>query len=235
MGLAGVVAHERQPGKRHRHGQLHRRAEAHRLPEGRGVPRRSVEEDDLAEHQREDEERRHGDLVHEAEVRDAYEYPQEDERAYDQAPGPGSRLKDAVRGQGPVVDHDGRPAHELEDVQKREEQPALFAEGELHRLHRAKARPAAYEPREEKQRAAYDMADDDGEDALAHAQGREVGAGQDLRNGDARAEPDEAVLEGGGLFHPRASCLYSGFMSKAWSIGPEPRPRSSIAASAPER
>ena len=46
-------------------------------------------------------------------------------------------VKDAVRGQGPVVDHDGRPAHQLEDVQKRKEQPALLAEGHLHRLHGA--------------------------------------------------------------------------------------------------
>ena len=37
------------------------------------------------------------------------------------------------------------------------------------------------------------------------------------------------------FFHAQASCRYSGFRSNAWSIGPEPAPRSSMAASAPER
>ena len=37
--------------------------------------------------------------------------------------------------------------------------------------------------------------------ALGHAQRRKGGAGEDLRQGDACAEPDETVLEGGGLFH----------------------------------
>ena len=59
-----------------------------------------------------------------------------------------------------------------------------------------------------------------------HLSRRDAGLGQR----DARAEPDQAVLKGRGLFHSTKSP----FSANMWFIGPEPWPRSSIAASAPE-
>ena len=44
------------------------------------------------------------------------------------------------------------------------------------------------------------MAQEDGQQALPEAQRGKVGAGEDLRDGDRRAEPDEAVFKYGGTF-----------------------------------
>ena len=77
---------------------------------------------------------------------------------------------------------------------------------------------------------ADDMPEQNGRKALCHTQRRKGGAGQDLCQRDARAEPDQAVLKGRGLFHSTKSP----FSANMWFIGPEPWPRSSIAASAPE-
>ena len=61
-------------------------------------------------------------------------------------------------------------------------------------------RPAD-ETRQKHHGAADDVTDDDRRQALGHAQRRKGGAGEDLRQGDTRAEPDQAVLKGRCLFH----------------------------------
>ncbi len=233
FGLARVVGDERQPRQRHGHGQLDRCAEAQAVV--RRGDGRAAAEHHHAQHDREDEQRRHGDLVDPAEVLDADGDPHHDEPADDETPHPLADAEHGVRGQCAVIDHDGRPADELQHVERGEKQAADAAEAQLDRAHGAAAGAAADEAREEEHRTANDMADEDGEQALREAEGRKVRACEDLRDGHGRAEPDEAVLEAGSLFHAQASCRYSGFRSNAWSIGPEPAPRSSMAASAPER
>ena len=47
----------------------------------------------------------------------------------------------------------------------------------------------------------------------------------------ARAEPDQTVLQRVEVFFTRTNFPFS---SNMWSMGPEPFPRSSMAASAPE-
>ena len=109
--------------------------------------------------------------------------------------------EDAADGQGPVIDHDGGPAHQLKDVQKGEQQTSFLAEAHFHSLHGAAAGAAADETRQKHHGAANDVTDDDRRQTLGHTQRRKGGAGEDLRQGDARAEPDQSVLEGGCLFH----------------------------------
>ena len=48
-----------------------------------------------------------------------------------------------------VIDHDGRPADELQHIQKREQQAAAPSEGHLHRLHGALFRAPADQAGEE--------------------------------------------------------------------------------------
>ena len=161
--------------------------------------------------------------------------PQHDQPADDQTPYPFADAEHGVRGERAVIDHDRRPADELQHVERREKQAADAAEAQLDRAHGAEAGAAADESGEEKHRTADDVAEQDGKQTLGEAEGREIRAGEDFGDGHGRTEPDEAVLKCRCFFHAQASCRYSGFRSNAWSIGPEPAPRSSMAASAPER
>ena len=79
-----------------------------------------------------------------------------------------------------------------------------MAEAHLHGLHGAAAGAAADKARQEEQHAADDVAQDNGGKALGHAQWGEGGAGENLRQGDAGAEPDQSILKSGGLFHARS-------------------------------
>ena len=106
----------------------------------------------------------------------------------------------AVDGQGAVKDHNGGPAYQLDDVQNREQQRALGAEAHFGGIHGAFAYLAADEARQIQHDAADDMAQENGQQTLPKAQGGKVGAGEDLRDGDRRAEPDEAVFKYGGTF-----------------------------------
>ena len=108
--------------------------------------------------------------------------------------------KNAADGQCTVIDHDGRPADELQNVQERKQQAALLAEAHFYGLHSAAARAPADEAREQHHGAADDMPEQNGRKAICHTQRRKGGAGQDLGQRDARAEPDQAVLKGRGLF-----------------------------------
>ena len=109
--------------------------------------------------------------------------------------------EDAADGQGPVIDHDGGPAHQLKDVQKGEQQTSFLAEAHFHSLHGAAAGAAADEARQKHHGAADDVADENGRQTLGHTQRGKGGAGEDLRQRNACAEPDQSVLEGGCLFH----------------------------------
>ena len=228
LGLAGVVADEGQPAQGHGHRQLHRCAEGHGLPGGGDGT--AGEEDDLAQHQGEQEQGRHGQLVDPAQVGDAHGDPQDDEGPDDQTPHPAARIEDAADGQGPVIDHDGRPAHQLQHIQQGEQQPAPLAEAHFHRLHGGAAGAPADQARQQHHGAADDVAQENGRQPPSEPKGCEGGPRQDLGQGDARAEPDQAVLQGRGLFHRTNSPR----RSNMWSMGPEPCPRSSMAARAPE-
>ena len=98
-------------------------------------------------------------------------------------------------GQRAVVDHNGGPAHQLQNVEAGKEQAALLTEAHLHRFHGALAHAAADEAGQEEQGAADDVADEDGQYSLAETQGRKIGAGQNLGDGHAGAEPDETVFK----------------------------------------
>ena len=161
FGLARIVGDERQPRQRHGHGELDRCAEAQAavgLRDGRAAAK-----NDHAQHDRENEQRGHGNLVDPAEVLDADGDPQHDQPADDQTPHPFADAEHGVRGERAVIDHDGRPADELQHVERGEKQAADAAEAQLDRAHGAAAGAAADEAREEEHRAADDMADDDAE------------------------------------------------------------------------
>ena len=172
----------------------------------------------------------HRNFVDPAQIGHADGDPHDNQRTDDKAPDPAANRKNAADGQCTVIDHDGRPADELQNVQERKQQAALLAEAHFYGLHSAAARAPADEARQQHHGAADDMPEQNGRKALCHTQRRKGGAGQDLGQRDARAEPDQAVLKGRGLFHSTKSP----FSANMWFIGPEPRPRSSIAASAPE-
>src|SRR5699024_9114980 len=140
-------------------------------------------------------------LVEQAQVRNADGYPYDYQYAYDDAPDPDAHLEDAVGGDCAVINHDARPADELQHVQQCKEQAAAVAEAHLGGLHGALALTATDEAGEEEQHAAYDVADYYGQQTLAHAEGREVGAGEYLGQRDRRAEPDERVLESCRFLH----------------------------------
>ena len=92
-----------------------------------------------------------------------------------------SHGENAADGQRAVIDHDGRPAHQLENVQESEQQPALLAEAHFHGFHGAAAGAAADQSRKEHHGAANDVADENSRQTSGHAQRGERGAGEDLR------------------------------------------------------
>ena len=112
-----------------------------------------------------------------------------------------SKIENTSDSQGPVIDHDGSPAYQLKDVQKGEQQTSFLAEAHFHSLHGAAAGAAADEARQKHHGAADDVTDDDRRQTLGHTQRRKGGAGEDLRQRNTCAEPDQSVLEGGCLFH----------------------------------
>ena len=184
-------------------GKLDRRAETQAavgLCDGRAAA-----EYHHAQHDREDEQCGHGDLVDPAEIFDADGDPQHNQPADDQTPHPFADAEHGVRGERAVIDHDRRPADKLQHVERGKKQAADAAEAQLDRAHGAEAGAAADESGEEKHRTADDVAEQDGKQTLGEAEGREIRAGEDLGDGHGRTEPDEAVLEAGRFFHLPAS------------------------------
>jgi len=95
LGIAGIVADQRQPGQGHCHGQLHRCAKGQALTVHSGH-HIAGEEDDLTQHQREDKQRGHRDFVDPAQVGDAHGDPQNNQCADDQAPHPAANVENAA-------------------------------------------------------------------------------------------------------------------------------------------
>ena len=112
-----------------------------------------------------------------------------------------AEIENTADGQSPVIDHDGSPANQLKHVQEGEQQAALLAEAHFHGLHGAAAGAAADKARQKHHGAADDVADDNRRQALGHTQRRKGSTGEDLRQRNTCAEPDQSVLEGGCLFH----------------------------------
>ena len=170
-----------------------------------------------------------------AEEDTAHQNPEQNQPPNHQAPGPAPGGEHAARRQGPVVDHNRRPAHQLEDVQHGEQKSALLSKAHLHGLHGTSPAPPADEARQEEQNTANHMAGDDGGKALGEPQRGEAGTGENLRQGDPGPEPNEAVLKRGGFFHvPASPSMKRLWRSHMWSMGPEPCPRSSCADRAPK-
>ena len=194
----GIVTDEGQPAQGHGHGKLHRRAEGHAV--AADTQHGSLAEDHKAQHNGQQEQGGHGHGVELSQVLNADEDPQHNEAADDDGPDPAADAPDAVDGQGAVKDHNGGPAYQLDDVQNTEQQRALGAEAHFGGIHGAFADLAADEARQIQHDAADDMAQENGQQTLPKAQGGKVGAGEDLRDGDRRAEPDQTVFKYGGTF-----------------------------------
>ena len=103
--------------------------------------------------------------------------------------------------QGSIIDHDGSPANQLKHIQEGEQQAALLSKAHFHGLHGAATGATADETRQKHHGAADDVTNDDRRQTLGHAQRCKGSTGEDLRQRNACAEPDQAVLEGGRLFH----------------------------------
>ena len=200
FGIAGIVADQRQPRQRHRHRQLHRRAEGQAFAGkvGHGI---AGEEDDLAQDQRKHEQCCHRQLVEPAQIGDAHRDPEDDQCADHQTPDPAADVKDTADSQCAVIDHDGRPADQLQHIQKGKQQAALLAEAHLDGLHSTAAGAAANQARQQHHGAADDMSDKDRCQTLGHAQRGESRARQNLRQRNTGTEPYQAVLKGRCLFH----------------------------------
>ena len=108
--------------------------------------------------------------IHALDAQDANPNPNDNQHADDETPEPMPRIHHRVCRKRSVVDHDARPANELHDVECGKEQPAARPEHHFDRLHRAAARACADQTREEKQRTADDMPDDDSDAAVAKAE-----------------------------------------------------------------
>lgn len=155
--VAGVIADQRKPRQRHGNRQFHSRAEGQSVVGN--LMHDAVAEDNEAQDHGQDEQRRHGHRVHLAQVLDADEDPQDDQAADHKAPHPFDLLAPDPAGSArAVVDHDGRPAHQLNDVEDGEQQAALRAEAHLRDLHRTLADFAADQTGEEQHDAADHMA-----------------------------------------------------------------------------
>ena len=157
---ARIVADERQPRERHRDRELERHGKAHRLPRRRcRHPARAHNRH--AQENRQQKQPRHRDRIHRTDAQEADANPKDDERADANAPRGMSRIHDAARRKRPVIDHDRRPAHELEHVEHSKEHPPAPAERHLHRLHRAPPRTRTNHAREEQQETADDVTEHD--------------------------------------------------------------------------
>ena len=188
--LSCIITDHGQPGERHCHGEFYRRAEAHRLTAQ--ISRRAgiSKEDDPAQQDRKHKKRSHGDCIEFSQICHTHGDPQDDQCADHNAPHPCAGIEGTVRSQSAVIDHDRCPAHELEHIQDREQEPAFLAEAHLYSLHGALSHLPADQPREEHHQAADHMACDDRGKSLLESQRRQIRTGQDLRDGDSRAEPD---------------------------------------------
>ena len=80
--------------------------------------------DDGAEEHGEQEQPRHGDGVHALDTQNPDADPRDDEHADHEAPDPAPSVHDAARRERTVIDHDARPADELQNVQRGKEHPA---------------------------------------------------------------------------------------------------------------
>ncbi|MPM61697.1 hypothetical protein SDC9_108557 [bioreactor metagenome] len=130
----------------------------------------------------------------------ADEKPHQNESAQHQAPKPLARRTPNRAGRRrPAENHHRRPAHQLQHVERGKQQTALLSEGHFHGFHGAFPRPAADETGAEQQRAADDVADENGSHTPGKAQRGKKRAGENFRDGHRRAEPDQTVCGHGGF------------------------------------
>ena len=115
-------------------------------------------------------------------------------------------MKHTVSCQRAVIDHNGSPAHQLEHIQEGKEDSALFPEAHFYSFHSTAARFAADHACKEKHGAAYKMSDNNGKKPFLKAQRGKASSCEDFCQGNACAEPDQAVFEDGGTFFGHVSC-----------------------------
>ena len=202
--LARIVRDERQPREGHCNRQLKRHRKAHCLARRSFRRRARAAHDDGAEEHGEEKEGCHRDGVHTLDAQDTDANPDDDERADHETPDPMRYRHNTARRKRTVIDHDTRPANELQDVQRSKEESPPRAERHLDRLHRTAPRPRTDQPREEEQRAADHVTDNDCNAAVAKAKRRKKRARQNLRERDARTKPYQRVrAESCPLFHDK--------------------------------
>ena len=205
--LARIVRDERQPRERHCNRQLECHRKAHRLARSGALRRARAAHEDGAEEHGEEEECRHRNGVHALDAQDANTNPYNNQSADYETPDPMRQLHHTARRERAVIDHDARPADELQHVQCRKEQPPARAERHLDRLHCTAPRPRTDQPCEKEQRTADDVTDNDCNAAVAKAERRKECACQNLRERDACTKPNERVrAESCPLFHDEPPC-----------------------------
>ena len=186
--LSRVVTDQGQPGQGHGDVEFDRRTE--------GQPsfclRRqiSVFEDDKGQDDSEDEEQAHGNHIDLSQALDSDHQPDNDQAADHQGPDPFAAGQCSVGRQRSVIDHDGGPADQLQNIQDGKQESTLAAKAERDRLHGAHALFAAHISCQEEEKASDHMSDNDRQQSPAEPQRGKKCSGQDLSQTDARSEPD---------------------------------------------
>ena len=103
-------------------------------------------------------------------------------------------MENIVCRQRAVIDHDCSPSDQLQDIEHGKEKAAFLPEAHFNRLHGALSHTRADQPGKEHHTAADDMAGQDGCKPSLESERREVRSGQDLGDGYAGSEPDQAVF-----------------------------------------
>lgn len=139
---------------------------------------------------REDKEACHRDNVHWTEPRHSNAYPQGNERPDNQCPRPVPQRKDAVSGQSGIVNHDGSPPQELQDIESRKEPSTLGTKGDFSGVHGAFTRFPANISGQEEQGATDEVPEQIGEQSVGETQRCKVGTGQDFCHRKSGTEPN---------------------------------------------
>ena len=191
VGFSCVVTDQRQPGQRHGNSKLDRCAEGHGIGEA-SLGRDSSAENDKGQHQSQNEQCGHGNLVDDSKVGDTDGDPQKDQRTDHDGPYPASNAEDLVGGKSAVIDHDGSPADQLQNIQKGEEDAALGAEAHFRSFHGALFRLSADETCEVHHGTADEMSQKNRCKAFSKAERCKICSCQNFGDGYACAEPDQS-------------------------------------------
>ena len=171
--FAGVVTDQWKPRERHGDGQFDGSAEGEAVIWNCG-DHISTEKDYAAKYDRQQEKKYHGNGIEFAEVCDANKDPYNDEKSDNETPYPASGREDPVCSECTVIDHDGGPSDELQDIQDGEQQSAFAAKAGFCRFHGTFPTDSADDTGEKEHDTADDMTDQDRGESAAKAKRREI-------------------------------------------------------------